>query len=48
MPSAPAPIQIPANGLPVIEGVTVAGATSFDAIAMALAAREIRTARDGR
>lgn len=40
--------QFAANALPVIEGVKAAGATSFDAIAKALNARGIRTARAGR
>jgi len=40
--------QFAANVLPVIEGIKTAGATSFDAIAKALNARGIRTARGGR
>ncbi len=40
--------QFAANVLPVIEGIKAAGATSFDAIAKALNARGIRTARGGR
>jgi DNA invertase Pin-like site-specific DNA recombinase len=40
--------QFAANVLPVIKSVKGAGATSFDAIAKALNARGIRTARDGR
>jgi len=40
--------QFAANAPPVIKGVKAAGATSFDAIAMALNARGIRTARGGR
>jgi recombinase len=37
-----------ANVLPVIESIKAAGATSFDAIAQALNARGVRTARGGR
>jgi DNA invertase Pin-like site-specific DNA recombinase len=40
--------QFAANVLPVIESITATGATSFDAIAKALNARGIRTARGGR
>jgi DNA invertase Pin-like site-specific DNA recombinase len=40
--------QFAANVLPVIETIRAAGATSFDAIAKALNARGIRTARGGR
>src|SRR5229473_167991 len=40
--------QFAANVLPVIESIKTAGATSFDAIAIALNARGIRTTRGGR
>jgi DNA invertase Pin-like site-specific DNA recombinase len=40
--------QFAANVLPVIEGIKAAGATSFEAIAKALNARGIRTARGGK
>jgi DNA invertase Pin-like site-specific DNA recombinase len=40
--------QFAANVLPIIEGIKAAGATSFDAIAKALNARGVRTARGGR
>ena len=40
--------QFAANALPVIESIRAAGATSFEAIAKALNARGIRTARGGR
>lgn len=40
--------QFAANLLPVIESIKAAGATTFDAIAKALNARGIRTARGGR
>jgi hypothetical protein len=40
--------QFAANVLPVIESIKAAGATSLDAIAKALNARGIRTARGGR
>jgi len=40
--------QFAGNALPVIESVKAAGATSFAAIAKALNARGIRTARGGR
>lgn len=40
--------QFAANVLPIIESIKAAGATTFDAIAKALNARGIRTARGGR
>lgn len=40
--------QFAANVLPIIESIKAAGATSLDAIAKALNARGIRTARGGR
>ena len=39
--------QFAANALPIIESIKATGATSFDAIAKALNARGIRTARGG-
>jgi DNA invertase Pin-like site-specific DNA recombinase len=40
--------QLAANVLPIIENIKASGATSFEAIAKALNARGIRTARGGR
>jgi hypothetical protein len=40
--------SVAANILPVIDSITAAGATSLDAIANALNARRVRTARGGR